>query len=121
MIKKRWQEYIELYKKGLNNQDNQDGVVPHLEPDILKCEVKWILSFHGEVGFLSPPHGSKLDHGCFYQQDAGDELQARPGQATQAPGCWSPENMVHERLPPHTEDPEDAMLERERGQAAPGT
>ena len=43
MIKKRWQEYIELYKKGLNNQDNQDGVVPHLEPDILKCEVKWIL------------------------------------------------------------------------------
>ena len=43
IIKKRWQEYTELYKKGLNNQDNQDGVVPHLEPDILKCEVKWIL------------------------------------------------------------------------------
>ena len=34
-IKKRWQEYTELYKKGLNGQDNQDGVVTHLEPDIL--------------------------------------------------------------------------------------
>ena len=36
-IKKRWQEYTELYKKGLNGQDNQDGVVTHLEPDILEC------------------------------------------------------------------------------------
>ena len=43
IIKKRWQEYTELYKKGLNNQDNQDGVVPHLEPDILKYKVKWAL------------------------------------------------------------------------------
>ena len=40
-IKKRWQEYIELYKKGLNNPDNHDGVVTHLESDILECEVKW--------------------------------------------------------------------------------
>ena len=39
-IKKRWQEYTELYKKGLNNPDNHDGVVTHLEPDILECEVK---------------------------------------------------------------------------------
>ena len=36
-IKKRWQECTELYKKGLNGQDNQDGVVTHLEPDILEC------------------------------------------------------------------------------------
>lgn len=43
----------------------------------------------------------------------------RPEQATQALGSWSPENTVHERLPPHREDPEDAMLERDRGQAAP--
>ena len=43
-IKKRWQEYTEeLYKKDLNNQDNQNGVITHLEPDILECEVKWAL------------------------------------------------------------------------------
>ena len=41
-IKKRWQEYTEeLYKKYLNHPDNQDGVITHLEPDILECEVKW--------------------------------------------------------------------------------
>ena len=40
-IKKRWQEYTEeLYKKGLNDPDNHDGVITHLEPDILECEVK---------------------------------------------------------------------------------
>ena len=40
-IKKRWQEYIEeLYKKNINDPDNHDGVVIHLEPDILECEVK---------------------------------------------------------------------------------
>ena len=38
-----WQEYKELYKKGLNDLDNQDGVVTHTEPDILDCEVKWAL------------------------------------------------------------------------------
>ena len=43
-IKKRWQEYIgELYKKDLHNPDNHDGVLTHLEPDILECEVKWTL------------------------------------------------------------------------------
>ena len=42
-IKKRWQEYTELYKKDLHNQDNHDGVITHLEPDILECEVKWDL------------------------------------------------------------------------------
>ena len=39
-IKKRWQEYTELYKRDLNDPDNHDGVNTHLEPDILKCEVK---------------------------------------------------------------------------------
>ena len=39
-IKKRWQEYIELYKKNLNDPDNHDDVITHLEPDILECEVK---------------------------------------------------------------------------------
>ena len=43
-IKKRWQEYTEeLYKKDLNDADNHDGVITHLEPDILECEVKWAL------------------------------------------------------------------------------
>ena len=43
-IKNRWQEYTEeLYQKGLNDQDNHDGVVTHLEPDILECEVKWAI------------------------------------------------------------------------------
>ena len=39
-IKKRWQEYTELYKKDLHNPDKQDGVITHLEPDILECKVK---------------------------------------------------------------------------------
>ena len=43
-IKKRWQEYTEkLYEKYLNCLDNHDGVITHLEPDILECEVKWAL------------------------------------------------------------------------------
>ena len=39
-IKKRWQEYTDLYKKDLHDPDNHDGVITHLEPDILECEVK---------------------------------------------------------------------------------
>ena len=43
-IKKRWQEYTEeLYKKDLHDPNNHDGVITHLEPDILECEVKWAL------------------------------------------------------------------------------
>ena len=43
-IKKRWQEYTEeLYKKDLHDPDNHDGMITHLEPDILECEVKWAL------------------------------------------------------------------------------
>ena len=43
-IKKRWQEYTEeLYKKDLNNPDNHDGVITHLEPNILECQVEWAL------------------------------------------------------------------------------
>ena len=43
-IKKRWQEHTEeLYKKDFHDQDNHDGVITHLEPDILECEVKWAL------------------------------------------------------------------------------
>ena len=43
-IKKRWQEYMKNYtKKDLNDTDNHDGVITHLEPDILECEIKWAL------------------------------------------------------------------------------
>ena len=42
-IKKRWQEYTELYKKDLHYPYNHNGVITHLEPDILECEVKWTL------------------------------------------------------------------------------
>ena len=43
-IKKSWQEYTEkLYKKVVHDSDNHDGVITHLEPDILECEVKWVL------------------------------------------------------------------------------
>ena len=42
-IKKRWQEYTELYKKDLHDPDDHDGMITHLEPDILEWEVKWAL------------------------------------------------------------------------------
>ena len=42
-IKKRWQEYTELYKKDLQDPDNHNGVITYLEPDILECKVKWDL------------------------------------------------------------------------------
>ena len=42
-IKKRWQEYTELYKKDFHDPDNHDGVITHLEPDILECKVRWAL------------------------------------------------------------------------------
>ena len=43
-IKKQWQEYTkELYQKDLHDPDNHDGMLTHLEPDILECEVKWVL------------------------------------------------------------------------------
>ena len=42
-IKKRWQEYEELYKEDLYDPDNHHGVITHLEPDILECKVKWVL------------------------------------------------------------------------------
>ena len=43
-VKKRWQEYIEeLYKKDLHDPDNHNGVIPHIEPDILECRAKWAL------------------------------------------------------------------------------
>ena len=42
-VKKRWQEYTELCEKDLHDPDNHDGMITHLEPDILECEIKWAL------------------------------------------------------------------------------
>ena len=42
-IKKRWKEYTEVFKKDLSDPDNHDGVITHLETDILECKVKWAL------------------------------------------------------------------------------
>ena len=52
-IKKRWQEYTELYKKDLHDPDNPSGVITHVEPDILECEVKWTL---GNI-YINKPSG----------------------------------------------------------------
>ena len=49
-IQKRWQEYTELYKQDLHDPDNHNGVITHLEQDILECEVKWTL---GSIQFSS--------------------------------------------------------------------
>ena len=57
-IKKRWQEYTgKLYKKDLNDLDNHNGVITHLEPDILECEVKWAL---GRISTNKASGGDKI-------------------------------------------------------------
>ena len=57
-IKKRWQEYTaELYKKDLHDPDNHDGVITHLEADILECEVKWAL---GSISMNKASGGDKI-------------------------------------------------------------
>ena len=62
-IKKRWQEYTEeLYKKDLNDPDNPNGVITHLEPDILECEVKWAL---GSVTMNKTSGGDGIPAGLF--------------------------------------------------------
>ena len=56
-IKKRCQEYTELYKKDLNDPNNHDGLITHLEPDILECEVKWDL---GSITMNKPSGGDGI-------------------------------------------------------------
>ena len=57
-IKRRWQEYTEeLYKNDLNGPDNHDGVITHLEPDILECKVKWAL---GSITMNKASGGNKI-------------------------------------------------------------
>ena len=62
-IKKRWQEYTEeLYKKDLHDPDNYDGVITHLEPDILGCEVKWAL---GNITLNNASGGDRISAELF--------------------------------------------------------
>ena len=62
-IKKRWQEYTEeLYKKDLRDQYNHDGVITHLEPDILECEVKWALE---SITMNKTSRGDGIQLSCF--------------------------------------------------------
>ena len=62
-IKERWQEYTEeLYEKGLNDPDNHDNMVTHLEPDILECEVKWVL---GSITTNKANRGNRIPANLF--------------------------------------------------------
>ena len=77
--KKKWQEYTELHKKDLHNPDNHDGLLTHLEPDILECVVKWASGSittnkaSGGGGIPIEPfqtlkdHGVKVLHSVFQQ------------------------------------------------------
>ena len=72
-IMKRWQEYIEeLYKKDLHNPHNHDGVITHLEPDILECEVKWAskccTQYASKFGKLSSGHRTGKGQFSFQSQ-----------------------------------------------------
>ena len=61
-IKKRWQEYTELYKKDIHDPDNHDGMITHLEPDILEWEVKWAL---GSIMTYKASGGDGIPVGLF--------------------------------------------------------
>ena len=61
-IKKRWQEYTELYKNNLNDPDNHDGVITHLKPGILECEVKWALE---SITTNKASAGEEFQWSCF--------------------------------------------------------
>ena len=62
-IKKRWQEYTEeVYKKDLHNPDNHNGVITHLEPDVMECEVKWAL---GSIAMNKASGGDGFQLGYF--------------------------------------------------------
>ena len=75
-IKKRWQEYTEeLYKKDLHDSDNHDGVITHLEPDILEFEIKWAL---GSITTNKPRGGDGIPAELFHilKDDAVKVLQS---------------------------------------------
>ena len=75
-IQKRWQEYTEeVHRKGLHNPDNHDGVITHLEPDILECEVKWALESI-PVNKASGGDGSPVELFQILKDDAEEVLNS---------------------------------------------
>ena len=75
-IKKRWQEYTEeLYKKDLHDPDNHDGVITHLEPDILECEVKWAL---GSITMNKANRGDGISVELFQYASKSGKLSSGP-------------------------------------------
>ena len=79
-IKKRWQEYTEeLYKKDLYDPDNHDGVITHLEPDILECEVKWAL---GSITSNKASGGDGIPAELFHIPK-GDAVEVLPSECQQ--------------------------------------
>ena len=73
---KRWQEYTELYKKGLHNPDNHNGVTTHLQSDILECEVKWALGGSITTNKVSGGDGIPVELFQILNDDAVEVLQS---------------------------------------------
>ena len=103
-IKKRWQEYTELYRKDLHDPDNHDGVMAHLEPDILECEVKWAL---GSITTNKASGGDRMPVKLF-QILKDDAVQFSSG-AQSCLTLWDPMDYstpglaVHHQLPELTQ------------------
>ena len=85
-IKKRWQEYVELYKKDHHDPDNHDGVVTHLEPDILECEVKWALGSI-TVNKVSGGDGIPVELFQILKDDAVEVLHSKCHQIWKSQQC----------------------------------
>ena len=87
-IKKRWQEYTELYKKDLYDPDNHDGMITHLEPDILECKVKWVL---GSITMNKASGGDGIP-----ASNASLTIQNQENLALSSCGCLIPSEKLQE-------------------------
>ena len=94
-IKKKWQEYAELYKKGLNDPDKHNGLVTHLEPDILECEVKWAL---GSITTNKASGGDRMPAELL-QIPKEDATKVQFGSVAQSCPTLRPHGLQHARLP----------------------
>ena len=85
-IKKRWQKYKELYKKDFKEPDNHDGMITHLEPDILECEVQWAL---GNISTDKASGGDRIRTVLFQilKDDAVEVLQSKCHQIWKSQQC----------------------------------
>ena len=85
-IKKRWQKYKELYKRDFKEPDNHDGMITHLEPDILECEVQWAL---GSISTDKASGGDRILTVLFQilKDDAVEVLQSKCQQIWKSQQC----------------------------------